>query len=1031
MRNTIPKIIISLLFIFQISELKAQTIYPEPFMDQSYISPSPDAQAFEIYGTTPTALYEGLPAVGIPIYVVKCGSLNLPLSLSYNYSGLFPLQDASWVGLGWTVNAGGVITRMIEGNADSSQNSGYNYDQYNISDTLLGLYNYQNFLANAYDNSLAFTHRSYDLQPDIFDYEFSGGSGKFIKYAGKPYQLLFDKQIGISWPSLSGSITITTADGIAYTFGAKDTTTNNVYGGDAYAPLAYFSAWHLTMVVSADKKDTITLNYAPYAWIQYNSSYQASYTVSTGTQADLGADPTSFLVSPSIKSQVLQSIVCRNTRVSFIPDTILRTDVTLTYPRLAEIDIIDSLSGITVKKNRFSYEYFGQTSVNPQNYERLKLKRFNSINTQLMADSLTYSFKYINEYGSFPSKGTNGIDNFGYYNGQDTNQSIMPVSTNGYYYPAPPSGSHFGSANRISYFGYSSYGALDTLVYPSGGYSIFQYEQNTAYNGSNILAPGIGLQSVSNYTVNSSTPVLQKNYTYLLDDGLSNSGTIQNPPYYYGYAFQVNNGVNTYNYTMYRAPNNGPGAGGTDPMFYYKKVTETIVSGNETHKSDHYFSAFPGVFLDARQTTQIDYVNTLNTNLFTPVLRTNYSFASVNDTNFFAFYPNMSNEAYNINQHPPYTYTYTYGFTYTQWSTYWTYPVSAQTSQYDLKGDSIVNTINYNFNTTTRNLTSIQQSTSDGQTVTQKFKYPEDYTSALTGNMVAGRVLSPVIEKQTWMKRDASDSSLISGEITLFDQTIFKPTSTYAIETTSPIASLNNETKSGNSYSSLLSDSRYILKTQFQYDANSNPSSVNQNSDINISLVWDYRHSKPIAEVKNAAQADIAFTSFEADGKGNWTFTGTATADATSPTGNNCYNIGQTSGNITKSGLTSTNTYTVSYWIKGSSALSISGTMSGYPIQGKTINGWTYFEHKITGQTTATVSGTGTLYIDELRLYPYSAQMTSYAYSPLIGKTSQCDPDNRITYYQYDGFGRLKVLLDQDHNIIKTIQYHYNGETVE
>jgi hypothetical protein len=198
-------------------------------------------------------------------------------------------------------------------------------------------------------------------------------------------------------------------------------------------------------------------------------------------------------------------------------------------------------------------------------------------------------------------------------------------------------------------------------------------------------------------------------------------------------------------------------------------------------------------------------------------------------------------------------------------------------------------------------------------------------------------------------------------------------------------------------------------------------------SDIPVSYIWDYRHSNPIAEVSNAVQADIAYTSFEADGTGNWTFTGSDTLDPAAPTGDHYYNLHN--GSISKSGLTSSTYYIVSYWTKNGSAYSITGTQSGYPIQGKTINGWTYYEHKITGQTSVTLSGTG--YLDELRLYPTNSQMVTYTYTPLIGVSTKCDADNRATYYQYDPFGRLKVLLDQDHNIIKTIQYHTIGETVE
>jgi YD repeat-containing protein len=83
--------------------------------------------------------------------------------------------------------------------------------------------------------------------------------------------------------------------------------------------------------------------------------------------------------------------------------------------------------------------------------------------------------------------------------------------------------------------------------------------------------------------------------------------------------------------------------------------------------------------------------------------------------------------------------------------------------------------------------------------------------------------------------------------------------------------------------------------------------------------------------------------------------------------------------------------------------------------------------HKVTGQSTITLSGTG--HIDELRLYPTTAQMTTYTYDPLIGMTSQTDAGNRNTYYEYDGLGRLKRIRDQDYNILKTYDYQYQFQT--
>lgn len=90
------------------------------------------------------------------------------------------------------------------------------------------------------------------------------------------------------------------------------------------------------------------------------------------------------------------------------------------------------------------------------------------------------------------------------------------------------------------------------------------------------------------------------------------------------------------------------------------------------------------------------------------------------------------------------------------------------------------------------------------------------------------------------------------------------------------------------------------------------------------------------------------------------------------------------------------------------------------------INGWTYYQHKITGSSSVTISGTGI--IDELRLYPFGSLMTSYTYQPLAGLTSQCDINNRISYYEYDVLNRLTAVRDQDKNVLKRICYNYAGQ---
>ena len=63
--------------------------------------------------------------------------------------------------------------------------------------------------------------------------------------------------------------------------------------------------------------------------------------------------------------------------------------------------------------------------------------------------------------------------------------------------------------------------------------------------------------------------------------------------------------------------------------------------------------------------------------------------------------------------------------------------------------------------------------------------------------------------------------------------------------------------------------------------------------------------------------------------------------------------------------------------------------------------------------------------IDEVRIYPADAMMTTYTYQPLAGVTSETNPSGRTIIYEYDAFGRLKYVKDEDGNIIKEHRYNY------
>lgn len=215
------------------------------------------------------------------------------------------------------------------------------------------------------------------------------------------------------------------------------------------------------------------------------------------------------------------------------------------------------------------------------------------------------------------------------------------------------------------------------------------------------------------------------------------------------------------------------------------------------------------------------------------------------------------------------------------------------------------------------------------------------------------------------------------------------------------------------------------LLTEFiSFDLFGNPREVNHTGIVS-SMIWDYDGRFVTASVRNASASEIAFTSFESSGTGNWSIIGSATDDPSAITGKKVL-ILNGGNSISRSGLASNKEYLLSYWTKNATPYAITGTMAGYPRAGRTEGAWRYFEHKISGQTSMTIAGTGV--IDEVRLYPFGAMMNTATFDPLVGLLDQCDQNNRIVYYEYYNDKRLKLVRDQNRNILKMYCYNLWGE---
>ncbi len=150
--------------------------------------PSPNAASLGLYGEVPVSLYTGTPNIDIPLYTLQEGKLKVPISLSYNASGVRVNQHPGWVGLNWNLNAGGAINRIVKDIPDETKYGTYQFGYF----FSYGFLNNSNWETKSFAESLnnetsqSYPKTLFDTEPDEFSFNFMGYSGKFyLNHEGK------------------------------------------------------------------------------------------------------------------------------------------------------------------------------------------------------------------------------------------------------------------------------------------------------------------------------------------------------------------------------------------------------------------------------------------------------------------------------------------------------------------------------------------------------------------------------------------------------------------------------------------------------------------------------------------------------------------------------------------------------------------------------------------------------------------------------------------------------------------------------
>jgi len=468
--------------------------YNIPFFGQSndlpiVIKPSPTVAGLMHFEEVPVNYYTGQPDINIPLFSKKLGkNLALDLSLRYSTLGVRVNERSGWVGTGWNLEAGGVISRTVRGVPDEMEKS-------NIQNNRTGVLHLDEFwsfssgiptdLSEYLWNAGGTSTDKYDTELDLYQFSILGKTGRFviIKENNNLVPKLLSKnenfKIELDYDPSSfniDSFTVIDANGYVYTFSEKEMSKITSIGAKKYYASgsegvfnSYTTenfipkAWHLSKIEASNQKELIffeyeEINHESYLKdVNYLSRSIDGYTLqeyrellTPSTSAGVLPKTEYSFVYEELKSQKLKKIIFKEGNIEFIHRTELHPE---TNGVILGSIVINNSSNSEIKSYELEYDTIVEEN-------RLWLM---SVNERFGNKVNVYELEYNEK--SLLSSFNDWSDNWGY------NTFLR--------------GTGCGAVASTSAI---QYGLLNKIKYPTGGEKEFIFEHNTiTYQGENTL----------------------------------------------------------------------------------------------------------------------------------------------------------------------------------------------------------------------------------------------------------------------------------------------------------------------------------------------------------------------------------------------------------------------------------------------------------------------------------------------------------------------------------------------------------------
>lgn len=998
---------ITLIAALTVPLFNAQGIQNYRTFGNSFFPQSPNATPFAVTGKYPVNMYKGVPIISIPLFSTKSGDSNFGMSLDYNIKSVKPSTVPTWVGLGWNLNIGGSITRIVNGGVDEVYQSAIQpYDRFSYLDHYSTLDNpnwdSQQTMGNYHNTNLQYNlneQQGVVPDPDEFILNVGGITGSFYlnekgKWIGRTrdgktfkveftykydYELTERVIVGTQY---SGTLdnylkrilygfTITMDDGSKYIFGLNDkaiefssTSENN----DNFRPEVIVSSWQVTDIQYPDGKSLkFTYERDERSVFLVNRSSNASWYTQGSTNGNTSNSASdgnyNDYKSNKLNNVYLKKIEGENFIVNF----------NKSLANQKEYDQLDIPYGAWIPPYTHHFKSYWQhkhwfkldnVTVTDKAGRLIKNIAFNYNNDptdRLLLNNVTinslekYSFNYNSQ--KLPVYVSDKTDGWGYYNGNNFSQDYASM----YNLPQDQQKNIYVNVYpnyKVPNLALSKAETLEQITYPTGGITTFEYELNdySRYGDKDVnqqllkivptanqVAGGLRIKKIK--SCNENNNCINKTYSYLNDDGTTSSGVLPYKPLYVieGSDPSVNLSFWEFNSNSYQSLKD------EDNSVGYSKVTEIDDNGG---KSESYFTNLDQTdYTDKRGT----YYGWFNSALFKQLPYLSFSLMRGKPLKeiIYSDTHKISETTYLYTQQTDYLKAYT--FTAKQFG-----QAQANGSFTNVGGVSygaLLDAHYVNFNTSylsekktiTENVESKEQNFFNYtyNVPTSTWKTESDGNIYVTNYKYAADINNQAMLSANMVGIPLSQEVMKNNKLLSKNETVY-PTSVPTSQTGSlllPVSAL---------YSGPQNNTVSTEITYDKYDSKGNLQQYTTKDGISTVIIWGYDQTQPIAKIEGAQLSNISQSLID-------TIVNASNTDA------------QNGNETSEQNL-----------ISALDTFRSDSSMSGY-------------------------------------------QISTYTYDPLIGVRSITPPSGIREYYRYDSANRLEKVIDSNNKVLKEFKYNYKN----